>query len=105
MTKYSENREAGSRKSFRSTPPRATSHASHEPRTSNIQHSTSNFEVLWRAVSLRSAFGVRCWMFDVGCFARSWFMVPRRGKKAVEALHEPRSGQTVGKRQRTGALH
>src|SRR2546429_4956144 len=37
----------------------------HEPgRTSNIEHPTPNIE--WqRESSLTSAFGVRCWMFDV----------------------------------------
>src|SRR5438105_15883171 len=37
----------------------------HEPgRTSNIEHPTPNIE--WqREFSLTSAFGVRCWMFDV----------------------------------------
>src|SRR5438128_8737084 len=39
--------------------------APHEPgRTSNIEHPTPNIESQ-RESSLTSAFGVRCWMFDV----------------------------------------
>src|SRR2546429_903209 len=71
--------------------------AFHEPRgTSNIQHPTPNIE--WqRESSLTSAFGVRCWMFDV---------LPRfRGFNARifisgKFLHEPSSCSGVSAERR-----
>ena len=59
----------------------------------NRKHRTSNFQVLWRAVGIRSAFDVgmfACWMFDV--FASGWFRVPMHAQKRKEALDEPERG-------------